>query len=55
MIQRRFLVLLTSGLLLGGLVGGCHFAGHVPPGQVTKVVAPPPGHGGIPPGQLKKY
>jgi hypothetical protein len=55
MIQRRFLVLLTSWLLLSGLVSGCHFAGHVSPGQVKKVVAPSPGHVGIPPGQLKKY
>lgn len=35
-------------------VSACHVAGHVPPGQVKKVVNPPPGHGGVPPGQMKK-
>jgi hypothetical protein len=37
-----------------GILGGCHVATHVPPGQVKKIVNPPPGHGGIPPGQMKK-
>jgi len=36
------------------LLAGCHVVGHAPPGQVKKVVSPPPGHGGEPPGQAKK-
>jgi hypothetical protein len=39
--------------MMSGL-SACHVAGHVPPGQVKKVVDPPPGHGGVPPGQMKK-
>ena len=35
-------------------VSGCHVAGHMPPGQVKKVVAPPPGQT-VPPGQAKKF
>ena len=46
-------VLALTGLLISGL-SACHVAGHAPPGQVKKVVNPPPGHGGVPPGQLKK-
>lgn len=41
--------------LVANLVGGCHAIGHAPPGQVKKVVNPPPALGGVPPGQLKKY
>jgi hypothetical protein len=42
-----------AGLMMSGL-SACHVAGHVPPGQVKKVLNPPPGHGGVPPGQMKK-
>lgn len=34
-------------------LSGCHMAGHLPPGQVKHVIAPPPGHGGVPPGKVK--
>ncbi len=47
----RILVLLTLALPLAA----CHVSGHLPPGQLKKVFVPPPGHGGIPPGQLYKY
>ncbi len=47
----RILVLLTLALPLAA----CHVSGHLPPGQLKKTFAPPPGHGGIPPGQLNKY
>ncbi len=42
-----------AGLMMSGL-SACHVTGHVPPGQLKKVVNPPPGHGGVPPGQMKK-
>lgn len=47
----RAVICLTAVAMLAG----CHVAGHVPPGQVKKVITPPPGHGGVPPGQAKKY
>lgn len=54
---KRSLMAIVLGLFAaGGLLAGCHVDGHVPPGQVKKIVEPPPpGHGGIPPGQQKKY
>jgi hypothetical protein len=55
MPKRSILYLSLISLLTAGLLAGCHVAGHAPPGQVKKVVNPPPGHGGVPPGQLKKY
>lgn len=51
----RLLRLILMPAVAAGLLSGCHFAGHLPPGQVKKVVNPPPGHGGVPPGQMKKY
>jgi hypothetical protein len=53
--RNRFLVTIVAAVLGAGLVGGCHAVGHAPPGQMKKIVNPPPGHGGVPPGQLKKY
>jgi hypothetical protein len=50
----RLIQSLISGFAAAVLLAGCHFAGHFPPGQVKQIVDPPPGHGGIPPGQLKK-
>ncbi len=47
----RILVLLTLALPLAA----CPVSGHLPPGPLKKVFVPPPGHGGIPPGQLYKY
>jgi len=55
MTIQRSLILAMSSLVMLSALGACHFAGHVPPGQVKHIVNPPPGHGGIPPGQLKKY
>ena len=49
--------LASIGLALMALslpLSACHVQGHMPPGQVKHVVNPPPGHGGIPPGQAKK-
>lgn len=51
----RVLLMGFVAILMVGNLSACHVAGHVPPGQVKKVVNPPPGHGGIPPGQLKKH
>jgi hypothetical protein len=51
---RRSITIAAAVLVMFGL-SACHYVGHAPPGQMTKVVNPPPGHGGIPPGQLKKY
>jgi hypothetical protein len=42
-------------VIWAGSLAGCHDWEPVPPGQVKHIVNPPPGHGGIPPGQLKKY
>jgi hypothetical protein len=50
----RILAACLTGIALLGLAG-CHTIGHAPPGQVKKVVSPPPGHGGVPPGQAKKH
>ncbi len=47
----HILVLLVLALPLAA----CHAAGHLPPGQLKKVFVSPPGHGGIPPGQFKRY
>lgn len=44
------LVLTASAFALSA----CHVAGHLPPGQVKHVLSPPPGHGGTPPGHMKK-
>jgi hypothetical protein len=55
MTIRRALILAMSNLLMMSALSACHTVGYMPPGQVKKVVNPPPGHGGIPPGQLKKY
>jgi hypothetical protein len=52
---RRLSITFAAVFLASGLLGGCNATGHVPPGQVKNVVNPPPGHGGVPPGQLKKY
>lgn len=49
----RSLKAALSALTVLGLAG-CHTVTHVPPGQAKKVVNPPPGHGGTPPGQAKK-
>jgi hypothetical protein len=53
--MRQIRVLVALSLLVAGTLSACHFAGHLPPGQVKQIVNPPPGHGGVPPGQLKKY
>jgi hypothetical protein len=53
--MRRVLILAVSSILVAGVSSGCHYAGHLPPGQVKQVIDPPPGHGGVPPGQLKKF
>jgi len=54
---------LFAVLILAVTLSGCHFIGHYPPGHGKhyppghgkKVLKPvPPGHGGIPPGQMKK-
>jgi hypothetical protein len=45
---------LILGVATAVLLTGCHFAGHLPPGQVKQVIDPAPGHGVVPPGQLKK-
>lgn len=53
---KRPLLGILLGLFAVGLLAGCHVDGHVPPGQVKKIVEPPPpGHGGVPPGQQKRY
>ena len=47
----------AMGLALMALslpLSACHVHGHLPPGQMKHVVAPPPGHGGVPPGQQEK-
>ena len=49
---RRILTLTATALLAAGLLGGCHFAGHVPPGQAKKLVVPPPGQS-VPPGHRR--
>jgi hypothetical protein len=54
MYIRRILIVATA-IILVSAAGGCHELGHLPPGQVKQVIDPPPGHGGIPPGQLKKF
>ena len=43
-------ILMTSSFALSA----CHVVGHAPPGQVKQILNPPPGHGGIPPGQRGK-
>lgn len=55
MSSLQVLLVACVAILMAGNLSACHVAGHVPPGQVKKVVNPPPGHGGIPPGQLKKH
>ena len=55
MTKLKLLRLTLLPVFVAGLLSGCHEWGPVPPGQVKHIVAPPPGHGGIPPGQLKKY
>lgn len=55
MLSVRVLLAGFVAILVSGSLSACHVAGHLPPGQVKKVVNPPPGHGGIPPGQLKKH
>ena len=52
-LRRTVTAIALAGLMILGL-SSCHVAGHAPPGQVKKVVNPPPGHGGVPPGQMKK-
>jgi hypothetical protein len=52
--MKRLFFLSLAGIIFAGLLAGCHVAGHLPPGQVKQVIDPPPGHGGVPPGQLKK-
>jgi hypothetical protein len=52
-VIRRFIPFVLA-ICVVSLLGGCHTATHVPTGQVKKVVNPPPGHGGIPPGKMKK-
>jgi hypothetical protein len=47
------MLLTILGVALTAALAGCHVAGHLPPGQVKKVVNPPPGHGGVPPGQQR--
>ena len=37
-VKAAIVVLATVAL------AGCHVVGHAPPGQLKKVVAPPPGH-----------
>lgn len=51
---RRALILATAIFLMGAF-SGCHDWEPLPPGQVKQILDPPPGHGGTPPGQLKKY
>ena len=48
----RILTLTATALLAVGLLGGCNFAGHVPPGQAKKLVVPPPGQS-VPPGHRR--
>jgi len=50
---RRVIAVSLSVLAMSMVLSACHVTGHVPPGQAKKFVAPPPGHGGIPPGQAK--
>ena len=52
---RQLLIATLATLFLGNMVAACHTVNHLPPGQVKKIVNPPPGHGGVPPGQMKKY
>ncbi len=49
----RALRIAAAALALTALAG-CHVVGHAPPGQVKQVIDPPPGKGGVPPGQAKK-
>ena len=52
---RRPLVAALALLALTLPLSACHVHGHLlAPGQVKHVVDPPPGHGGVPPGQSKK-
>ena len=55
MTIRRAFILAMSGFLMLTALGACHYAGHVPPGQVKHDISPQVGHGAVPPGQLKKY
>ncbi len=52
-MKRIVTAIAFAGLMLSGL-SACHVVGHAPPGQLKKVLNPPPGHGGVPPGQMKK-
>lgn len=54
MTLRRKLALGLALVALTLPLSACHVVGHMPPGQVKHVVNPPPGHGGVPPGQAKK-
>jgi len=54
MKKNRILASFILSIVVFSFLGGCHTATHLPPGQVKKFVNPPPGHGGIPPGHLKK-
>jgi hypothetical protein len=51
---RRAATLTLTLLALSLPLSACHVVGHMPPGQVKHAINPPPGHGGIPPGQAKK-
>ena len=52
MSLRRFAVLIVL-LVFSAPLAACHMVAHVPPGQAKKAFASPPGHGGVPPGQMK--
>lgn len=53
MTLRRATIVGAALMALSLPLSGCHMAGHLPPGQVKHVIAPPPGHGGVPPGKVK--
>ena len=55
MTLRRLAILGLALVSLSLPISACHVSGHVAPGQMKHVIAPPPGHGSVPPGQAKKY
>jgi hypothetical protein len=54
MALRRTVAVTVAFMALSLPLSACHVHGHVPPGKVKHVVAPPPGHTATPPGQEKK-
>lgn len=54
-MNKSRIIILAAAIISVAAFSGCHELGPLPPGQMKQVLDPPPGHGGIPPGQLKKF